>query len=54
MIILINFIQDEIYQDDHLVVLHKGQIKANGSVSDVLAQTQANNIHDAFKHLTQG
>ena len=47
-------LMDEIYDTDHLIVLHKGQIKANGSVSDVLTQTQTHSIHDAFKHLTQG
>ncbi|CAG1020529.1 Linearmycin resistance ATP-binding protein LnrL [Patescibacteria group bacterium] len=47
-------LMDEIYAEDHLIVLHKGQIKANGLVSEVLSYTQTHNIHDAFKQLTQG
>lgn len=45
---------DEIYPDDHLIVLHKGQIKANGTVDDVLKSTQTAQIKDAFYSLTQG
>ncbi|GAB6140330.1 ABC transporter ATP-binding protein [Methylosoma difficile] len=44
---------DEIYPDDHLVVLHQGRIKANGLVSDVLASTQTSSINEAFSQLTQ-
>ena len=45
---------DEIYPDDHLIVLHKGQIKAKGSVDDVLKTTNTLTIKDAFYNLTQG
>ena len=45
---------DEIYPDDHLIVLHKGQIKAKGTVDAVLETTQASSIKDAFYNLTQG
>ncbi len=45
---------DEIYPDDHLIVLHKGQIKAKGTVDAVLESTQTTAIKDAFYNLTQG
>ena len=45
---------DEIYPDDRLIVLHKGQVKATGSVDEVLLQTGATTIKDAFYKLTQG
>ncbi|MDO9105580.1 MAG: ABC transporter ATP-binding protein [Methylovulum sp.] len=45
---------DEVYPDDHLIVLHKGQVKANGTVSDVLGATGTAAIKDAFYQLTQG
>ncbi len=45
---------DEIYQDDHLIVLHKGQVKANGTVDEVLKTTDTALIKDAFYKLTQG
>jgi ABC-2 type transport system ATP-binding protein len=45
---------DEIYPGDHLIVLHKGQVKANGTVDDVLKITNAPTIKDAFNMLTQG
>lgn len=45
---------DEVYPDDHVIVLHKGKIKANGTVDDVLAMTGAALIKDAFYSLTQG
>jgi ABC-2 type transport system ATP-binding protein len=45
---------DEIYPDDHLIVLHKGQIKANGTVDDVLKKTHAATVKEAFYDLTQG
>lgn len=43
---------DEIYPNDHLVVLHKGQIRAKGTVNDVLASSQTTHIKDAFNTLT--
>ncbi|MEY3288331.1 MAG: hypothetical protein RLZZ419_573 [Pseudomonadota bacterium] len=45
---------DEIYPNDHLIVLHKGQIKANGTVNDVLKITNTTMVKDAFYNLTQG
>lgn len=45
---------DEIYPDDRLIVLDKGQIKATGTVDDVLQQTATPGIKDAFYKLTQG
>jgi ABC-2 type transport system ATP-binding protein len=45
---------DEIYPDDHLIVLDKGQIKANGTVDNVLKLTNTATVKDAFYSLTQG
>jgi ABC-2 type transport system ATP-binding protein len=45
---------DEVYPDDRLIILHKGCIKATGAVHDVLIQTNAETIKDAFYALTQG
>jgi len=45
---------DEIYPEDHLIVLHKGQIKAKGTVDEVLQTTETTSIKDAFYSLTQG
>ncbi|MGR9116827.1 MAG: ABC transporter ATP-binding protein [Gammaproteobacteria bacterium] len=45
---------DEIYPEDHLVVLHKGQIKAKGTVNEVLNNTGTETINEAFFQLTQG
>ncbi len=45
-------LMDEVYPDDHLIVLHRGQIKATGSVNDVLEITQTQNIANAFAQLT--
>lgn len=45
---------DEIYPNDRLIVLDKGQIKATGTVDDVLQQTATSGIKDAFYTLTQG
>lgn len=44
---------DEIYPDDHLLILHKGQIKAKGTIPEVLNMTHTNSIHSAFKQMTQ-
>jgi ABC-2 type transport system ATP-binding protein len=45
---------DEIYPEDKLIILHKGQIMASGSVSGVLQQAGVMTIKDAFYKLTQG
>ncbi|MFA5982737.1 MAG: ABC transporter ATP-binding protein [Methylococcaceae bacterium] len=44
---------DEIYATDRLIILHQGEIKAYGSVDEVLEHTQAASIKDAFYRLTQ-
>jgi len=44
---------DEIYPGDNLIVLHKGKIKAQGTVDEVLKTTQTATIKDAFFSLTQ-
>lgn len=43
---------DEIYPQDQIIVLHKGLIKAQGLVSEVLKQTQSKSINLAFNKLT--
>jgi len=45
---------DEIYPDDQLIILHQGQVKIKGSVTEVLQQSQTSNINDAFQLYTQG
>jgi len=44
---------DEVYPQDHLIVLHQGSIQANGPVPEVLAAAQATTINAAFDHFTQ-
>ncbi|MEF3076678.1 ABC transporter ATP-binding protein [Methylobacter sp. Wu1] len=45
---------DEIYPEDRLIVLHKGRIKAQGTVDEVQEVTQSATIKEAFYTLTQG
>jgi len=45
---------DEIYRQDRIIVLHQGQIKAQGMVDEVLAVTGTVSVKDAFYALTQG
>lgn len=45
---------DEIYPEDSLVVLHQGTIRADGTVEQVLQQTGAESIQQAFNQLTRG
>jgi ABC-2 type transport system ATP-binding protein len=45
---------DEIYPQDHLIVIHQGQVKAKGPVDKVLQETGAENINAAFSLLTTG
>jgi ABC-2 type transport system ATP-binding protein len=47
-------LMDEIYANDHLIVLHKGRIKANGTVDEVLKFANTATINEAFHRLTQG
>jgi ABC-2 type transport system ATP-binding protein len=43
---------DEIAPTDDLIVLHHGQILARGKVPDIIAKTNAANLHGAFAKLT--
>ncbi|MCK5831254.1 MAG: ATP-binding cassette domain-containing protein [Methylococcales bacterium] len=45
---------DEIFPEDQLIILHQGQIKAQGTIDDVLHTTNTSSIGGAFKQLTQG
>jgi ABC-2 type transport system ATP-binding protein len=45
---------DEIADDDSLVVMHKGQIKAKGYINNVLQAHDSKDIGHLFKQLTQG
>lgn len=45
---------DEIHAEDHLLILHKGQIKAKGTIPQVLAATQTDTIGNAFQQVTEG
>ncbi|MDF1828794.1 ABC transporter ATP-binding protein [Cycloclasticus pugetii] len=45
---------DEVYPSDKLLVLHQGEIKAQGPVSQVCGGGSADDISRAFKRLTQG
>ena len=47
-------LMDEIYPNDHLIVLHKGRIKANGTVDEGLKQADVATVNEAFSRLTQG
>ena len=44
---------DEVFDGDKVIVLDKGLVRARGSVSDVIAQTQTASIGEAFEILTQ-
>ena len=44
---------DEVDVRDHVVLLHKGRVLADGRVSDVVSATGAENIGEAFGVLTQ-
>lgn len=45
---------DEIYPDDHLIILHEGEIKANGQVPQVLSTAGVKTVNEAFDYYTQG
>jgi ABC-2 type transport system ATP-binding protein len=45
---------DEIADDDSLIVLHKGVIKAQGQINEVLPAHGAASIAELFAQLTQG
>ncbi|WP_086135242.1 ABC transporter ATP-binding protein [Methylocaldum sp.] len=44
---------DEIYENDRLVVLHKGAVRADGSIPEVLKTASAETVGDAFHRLTR-
>jgi ABC-2 type transport system ATP-binding protein len=44
---------DEIAADDSLIVLHKGQVKAKGKLTDVLKSTECSDAGQVFQKLTQ-
>jgi ABC-2 type transport system ATP-binding protein len=47
-------LMDEIYPEDQLIILHQGQVKAKGTMDDVLQSSKSLSINQAFEHLTQG
>lgn len=47
-------LMDEIYASDKVVLIHQGAVKAEGAVTDIIQQTQTDNINDAFFKLTLG
>ncbi len=44
---------DEVADDDSVVILHEGRVRAQGSLPEVLAETGAADIGAAFAKLTQ-
>ncbi len=44
---------DEIYPQDQLIILHKGQIKQKGSVDRILKTSNTSSINEAFKYFTE-
>ena len=45
---------DEVYPQDRVIVLDKGRVRANGSVSEINAQQATDTIGQAFDRLTGG
>jgi ABC-2 type transport system ATP-binding protein len=45
---------DEVEGSDRVVVLHKGRVRASGTVGDVVAAAEATDMRDAFNRLTEG
>lgn len=43
---------DEVPEDAQVIVLHEGQVLANGGVDEVITQTGASDLHGAFATLT--
>ena len=43
---------DEIAAGDRLIVLHQGKVRASGGVDEILTQTGAASIGEAFARLT--
>ncbi len=44
---------DEIYDDDQVIILDQGKICADGSVTEVIAESGAENIADAFDKIVK-
>ncbi len=42
---------DEIYEDDSVIILHQGQVRADGTLPEIFAQTGAENIAGAFDQI---
>ncbi len=45
-------LMDEIHATDKVIVIHQGELKAQGQMAELIQQTQAENINDAFFKLT--
>lgn len=45
---------DEVYDSDHLIVLHRGKVRAQGGVPRVLETAAATDVGTAFHRLTGG
>jgi ABC-2 type transport system ATP-binding protein len=45
---------DEIADDDRVMVLHQGTVRAGGSADEVISAAGADNLLDAFSRLTSG
>ena len=42
---------DEVMPSDDLIVLHRGQVLAQGQAAHIVAETGAHDVHSAFMHL---
>ncbi len=45
---------DEVYDADSVIVLHQGRVRADGRASDIVSETGARDIGEAFDKLTAG
>ncbi len=45
---------DEVFDDDSVIVLHQGRVRADGGVADVIAASGASDVGGAFDRLTGG
>ncbi|MEE9251659.1 MAG: ABC transporter ATP-binding protein [Alphaproteobacteria bacterium] len=45
---------DEVFDDDNVIVLHEGRVRADGGAAAVIAAVAAESIGDAFDRLTNG
>ena len=44
---------DEVHENDQIIILDAGHVRASGSISDILLATGAENVSEAFTVLTQ-